>query len=91
MKNSYTPVSSSEASLKTLNDEKSGSQSPTDGTHPPYSDSYKSINLEMADGSAQESANNTSSDPSETQKFWNHIIRGIAATLAIINNIFFLP
>ncbi|WBW74598.1 wtf meiotic driver [Schizosaccharomyces osmophilus] len=54
MKNSYTPVSICEASLKTLNDEKSGIQS-SDGTPPPYSDSYKFIDLEMADGSAQTS------------------------------------
>ncbi|WBW72112.1 wtf meiotic driver [Schizosaccharomyces osmophilus] len=36
MKNSYTPVSSLEASLKTLNDEKSGIQI-SDGTPPRYS------------------------------------------------------
>ncbi|WBW74449.1 wtf meiotic driver [Schizosaccharomyces osmophilus] len=55
MKNNYAPVSSSEASFKTLNDEKSGIQS-SDGTPPPYSDSYKFSDLEMADGSAHSSA-----------------------------------
>ncbi|WBW73684.1 wtf meiotic driver [Schizosaccharomyces osmophilus] len=49
MKNKYTPISDSDDSSKTLNDEKVDSQSfPSDGTPPPYSASTKFIDLEMA-------------------------------------------
>ncbi|WBW71725.1 wtf meiotic driver [Schizosaccharomyces osmophilus] len=49
MKNKYTPISDSDDSSKTLNDEKADSQSsPSDGTPPPYSASTKFIDLEMA-------------------------------------------
>ncbi|EPX71790.1 uncharacterized protein SOCG_03727 [Schizosaccharomyces octosporus yFS286] len=72
MKNKYTPVSDSDESFKTLIDEKADTHS-SDGTPPPYSASNKFIDLEMADGSvqnsAQESANNTRSDTSEKNKF----------------------
>ncbi|WBW70802.1 wtf meiotic driver [Schizosaccharomyces osmophilus] len=60
MKNKYTPISDSDDSSKTLNDEKADSRSsPSDGTPPPYSASNKFIDLEMADGSAQNSAQDT--------------------------------
>ncbi|WBW71640.1 wtf meiotic driver [Schizosaccharomyces osmophilus] len=58
MKNKYTPISDSDDSSKTLNDEKSDTHS-ADGTPPPYSASNKFIDLEMADGSAQNSAQDT--------------------------------
>ncbi|WBW72371.1 wtf meiotic driver [Schizosaccharomyces osmophilus] len=49
MKNKYTPISDSDDSSKTLNDEKADSQSsPSDGTPPPYTASTKFIDLEMA-------------------------------------------
>ncbi|WBW73999.1 wtf meiotic driver [Schizosaccharomyces osmophilus] len=49
MKNKYTPISDSDESSKTLNDEKADSRSsPSDGTPPPYTASYKFIDLEMA-------------------------------------------
>ncbi|WBW71798.1 wtf meiotic driver [Schizosaccharomyces osmophilus] len=49
MKNKYTPISDSDDSSKTLNDEKADSQSsPSDGTPPPYSVSKKNVDLEMA-------------------------------------------
>ncbi|WBW74310.1 wtf meiotic driver [Schizosaccharomyces osmophilus] len=60
MKNKYTPILDSDDSSKTLNDEKADSRSsPSDGTPPPYSVSTKFIDLEMADGSAQNSAQDT--------------------------------
>ncbi|EPX71272.1 uncharacterized protein SOCG_01491 [Schizosaccharomyces octosporus yFS286] len=65
MKNKYTSVSDSEESLKTLTDEKLDTHS-ADSTPPPYSAPNKFIDLEMADGStqhsAQESTNNIGSD-----------------------------
>ncbi|EPX73465.1 uncharacterized protein SOCG_02689 [Schizosaccharomyces octosporus yFS286] len=67
MKNKYTPVSDSDDSFKVLNDEKSDARSlDGTGTPPPYSAPNKFIDLEMADGStqhsAQESTNNIGSD-----------------------------
>ncbi|WBW74990.1 wtf meiotic driver [Schizosaccharomyces osmophilus] len=60
MKNKYSPISDSDDSSKTLNDEKADSRSsPSDGTPPPYTASSKFIDLEMADGSAQNSAQDT--------------------------------
>ncbi|EPX75394.1 uncharacterized protein SOCG_04636 [Schizosaccharomyces octosporus yFS286] len=71
MKNKYTPVSDSDESFKTLIDEKADIHS-SDGTPPPYSASNKFIDLEMADGSAQnsaqESVDNTRSDPSANKE-----------------------
>ncbi|EPX73874.1 uncharacterized protein SOCG_03093 [Schizosaccharomyces octosporus yFS286] len=65
MKNKYSPVSDSDESFKTLIDEKSDIHS-SEGTPPPYSAPNKFIDLEMADGSAQhsaqESTNNAGSD-----------------------------
>ncbi|EPX70446.1 uncharacterized protein SOCG_04760 [Schizosaccharomyces octosporus yFS286] len=93
MKNKYTPVSDSEESLKTLTDEKADTHS-ADGTPPPYSASNKFIDLEMADGSAQnsaqESANNTMSGPSEKNKFQCHFWRGIATTQLLLYHFVFL-
>ncbi|EPY52298.1 hypothetical protein, variant [Schizosaccharomyces cryophilus OY26] len=49
MKNKYSPISDSDDSSKTLNDEKADSRSsPSDGTPPPYTASNKFIDLEMA-------------------------------------------
>ncbi|EPY53049.1 hypothetical protein SPOG_03603 [Schizosaccharomyces cryophilus OY26] len=48
MKNKYTPVSDSDDSSKTLNDEKAESRPLSDGTPPPYSASKKYIDLEIA-------------------------------------------
>ncbi|EPX74054.1 uncharacterized protein SOCG_03268 [Schizosaccharomyces octosporus yFS286] len=67
MKNNYAPVSDSDDSFKVLNDEKSDARSlDGTGTPPSYSATNKFIDLEMADGSAQhsaqESTNNTGSD-----------------------------
>ncbi|EPX74499.1 uncharacterized protein SOCG_01983 [Schizosaccharomyces octosporus yFS286] len=67
MKNNYAPVSDSDDSFKVLNDEKSDARSlDGTGTPPPYSAPNKFIDLEMADGStqhsAQESTNNAGSD-----------------------------
>ncbi|EPX72390.1 uncharacterized protein SOCG_00154 [Schizosaccharomyces octosporus yFS286] len=67
MKNQYTPVSDSDDSFKVLNDEKSDARSlDGTGTPPSYSAPNKFIDLEMADGStqhsAQESTNNAGSD-----------------------------
>ncbi|EPX73742.1 uncharacterized protein SOCG_02960 [Schizosaccharomyces octosporus yFS286] len=67
MKNNYAPVSDSDDSFKVLNDEKSDARSlDGTGTPPPYSTPNKFIDLEMADGSAQhsaqESTNNAGSD-----------------------------
>ncbi|EPX70881.1 uncharacterized protein SOCG_04077 [Schizosaccharomyces octosporus yFS286] len=57
MKNKYTPVSDSDDSFKVLNDEKSDARSlDGSGTPPPYSAPNKFFDLEMADGSAQHSA-----------------------------------
>ncbi|EPX70992.1 uncharacterized protein SOCG_01213 [Schizosaccharomyces octosporus yFS286] len=65
MKNKYSPLSDSDESFKTLIDEKSDIHS-SEGTPPPYSAPNKFIDLEMADGSAQhsaqESTNNAGSD-----------------------------
>ncbi|WBW74977.1 wtf meiotic driver [Schizosaccharomyces osmophilus] len=58
MKNKYTPISDSDDSSNTLNDEKADTHS-SDGTPPPYSASNKFIDLEIADGSAQNSAQDT--------------------------------
>ncbi|EPX74930.1 uncharacterized protein SOCG_02409 [Schizosaccharomyces octosporus yFS286] len=55
MKNKYSPVSDSDESFKTLIDEKSDIHS-SEGTPPPYSAPNKFIDLEMADGSTQHSA-----------------------------------
>ncbi|EPX75236.1 uncharacterized protein SOCG_04480 [Schizosaccharomyces octosporus yFS286] len=75
MKNKYSPVSDSDESFKTLIDEKSDIHS-SEGTPPPYSATNKFIDLEMADGSAQhsaqESTNNTGSD--STYSKWIIII-----------------
>ncbi|EPX71659.1 uncharacterized protein SOCG_01874 [Schizosaccharomyces octosporus yFS286] len=75
MKNKYTPVSDSDESFKTLIDEKADIHS-SDGTPPPYSAPNKFIDLEMADGSAQhsaqESTNITGSD--STYSKWIIII-----------------
>ncbi|EPX72532.1 uncharacterized protein SOCG_00295 [Schizosaccharomyces octosporus yFS286] len=71
MKNKYSPVSDSDESFKTLIDEKSDIHS-SEGTPPPYSAPNKFIDLEMADGSAQhsaqESTNNAGSD--STYSMW---------------------
>ncbi|EPX75020.1 uncharacterized protein SOCG_02499 [Schizosaccharomyces octosporus yFS286] len=57
MKNKYSPVSDSDDSFKVLNDEKSDARSlDGTGTPPPYSAPNKFIDLEMADGSTQHSA-----------------------------------
>ncbi|WBW70837.1 wtf meiotic driver [Schizosaccharomyces osmophilus] len=49
MKNKYSPISDSDDSSKTLNDEKADSRSsPSDGTPPPYTASNKFVDLEMA-------------------------------------------
>ncbi|EPX72701.1 uncharacterized protein SOCG_00463 [Schizosaccharomyces octosporus yFS286] len=57
MKNNYAPVSDSDDSFKVLNDEKSDARSlDGTGTPPPYSAPKKFIDLEMADGSTQHSA-----------------------------------
>ncbi|EPX70844.1 uncharacterized protein SOCG_04114 [Schizosaccharomyces octosporus yFS286] len=77
MKNNYTPVSDSDDSFKVLNDEKSDARSlDGTGTPPPYSAPNKFIDLEMADGSAQhsaqESTNNAGSD--STYSKWIIII-----------------
>ncbi|EPX73562.1 uncharacterized protein SOCG_02783 [Schizosaccharomyces octosporus yFS286] len=65
MKNKYSPVPDSDESFNTLIDEKSDIHS-SEGTPPPYSAPNKFIDLEMADGSAQhsaqESTNNIGSD-----------------------------
>ncbi|EPX73388.1 uncharacterized protein SOCG_01137 [Schizosaccharomyces octosporus yFS286] len=93
MKNKYTPVSDSEESLKTLTDEKSDTRS-SEGTPPPYSASNKFINLEMADGSAQNSAelseNNIRSDPSPNKQWWKTPVIGTVTIITIIYNIVFL-
>ncbi|EPX72115.1 uncharacterized protein SOCG_04808 [Schizosaccharomyces octosporus yFS286] len=73
MKNNYAPVSDSDDSFKVLNDEKSDARSlDGTGTPPPYSAPNKFIDLEMADGStqhsAQESTNNIGSD--STYSMW---------------------
>ncbi|WBW71342.1 wtf meiotic driver [Schizosaccharomyces osmophilus] len=80
MKNKYSPISDSDDSSKTLNDEKADSQSfPSDGTPPPYSASNKFIDLEMADGSAQNSANNSGWDVVLCQK----VLAGILLPITI--------
>ncbi|WBW70850.1 wtf meiotic driver [Schizosaccharomyces osmophilus] len=80
MKNKYTPISDSDDSSKTLNDEKVVSQSsPFDGTPPPYTASNKFIDLEMADGSAQNSANNSGWDVVLCQK----VLAGILLPITI--------
>ncbi|EPX73461.1 uncharacterized protein SOCG_02685 [Schizosaccharomyces octosporus yFS286] len=88
MKNKYTPVSDSEESLKTLTDEKSDTHS-ADGTPPPYSASNKFIDLEMADGSAQnsaqESVDNTRSDPLTNEKWWKNFSIGTATIILFYN------
>ncbi|EPX73226.1 uncharacterized protein SOCG_00981 [Schizosaccharomyces octosporus yFS286] len=93
MKNKYTPVSESEESLKTLTDEKADTRS-SEGTPPPYSASNKFIDLEMADGSAQnfaqESANNIRSDPSPNKQWWKTPVIGTLTIITIIYNIVFL-
>ncbi|EPX72007.1 uncharacterized protein SOCG_06181 [Schizosaccharomyces octosporus yFS286] len=75
MKNKYSPVSDSDESFNTLIDEKSDIHS-SEGTPPPYSAPNKFIDLEMADGSAQhsaqESTNNAGSD--STYSKWIIII-----------------
>ncbi|EPX74598.1 uncharacterized protein SOCG_02081 [Schizosaccharomyces octosporus yFS286] len=75
MKNKYSPVSDSDESFKTLIDEKSDIHS-SEVTPPPYSAPNKFIDLEMADGSAQhsaqESTNNAGSD--STYSKWIIII-----------------
>ncbi|EPX74837.1 uncharacterized protein SOCG_02319 [Schizosaccharomyces octosporus yFS286] len=71
MKNKYSPVSDFDESFKTLIDEKSDIHS-SEVTPPPYSAPNKFIDLEMADGSAQhsaqESTNNAGSD--STYSMW---------------------
>ncbi|EPX71706.1 uncharacterized protein SOCG_01920 [Schizosaccharomyces octosporus yFS286] len=93
MKNKYTSVSDSEESLKTLNDEKSDTRS-SEGTPPPYSASNKFIDLEMADGSAQhsaqESVDNTRSDPSANKECWKTFAAGIMTIITILYNLVFL-
>ncbi|EPX71378.1 uncharacterized protein SOCG_01596 [Schizosaccharomyces octosporus yFS286] len=88
MKNKYTSVSDSEESLKTLTDEKSDTHS-ADGTPPPYSASNKFIDLEMADGSAQnsaqESVDNTRSDPLTNEKWWKNFSIGTATIILFYN------
>ncbi|WBW73815.1 wtf meiotic driver [Schizosaccharomyces osmophilus] len=80
MKNKYTPISGSDDSSKTLNDEKADSRSsPSDGTPPPYTASTKFIDLEMADGSAQNSANNSGWDVVLCQK----VLAGILLPITI--------
>ncbi|WBW71965.1 wtf meiotic driver [Schizosaccharomyces osmophilus] len=79
MKNKYTPISDSDDSSKTLNDEKADSRSsPSDGTPPPYTASTKFIDLEMADGSAQnsaqESVNNSGSGWTNTWQIIMHLL-----------------
>ncbi|EPX75232.1 uncharacterized protein SOCG_04476 [Schizosaccharomyces octosporus yFS286] len=93
MKNKYTPVSDSDDSFKVLNDEKANSQSsPSDGT--PYSASNKLIDLEMADGSAQNSAelpeNNIRSDPSPNKQWWKTPVMGTVTIITTIYNLVFL-
>ncbi|WBW73517.1 wtf meiotic driver [Schizosaccharomyces osmophilus] len=95
MKNKYSPISDSDDSSKTLNDEKADSRSsPSDGTPPPYTASNKFIDLEMADGSAQnsaqESVNNTRSDPSTNEEWWKNFSVGIMTIIAILYNTVFL-
>ncbi|EPX71657.1 uncharacterized protein SOCG_01872 [Schizosaccharomyces octosporus yFS286] len=93
MKNKYTSVSDSEESLKTLNDEKSDTRS-SEGTPPPYSASNKFIDLEMADGSAQNSAelseNNIRSDPSPNKQWWKTPVIGTVTIITILYNLVFL-
>ncbi|WBW75523.1 wtf meiotic driver [Schizosaccharomyces osmophilus] len=95
MKNKYTPISDSDDSSKTLSDEKADSRSsPSDGTPPPYSASNKFIDLEMADGSAQnsaqESVNNIRSDPLTNKEWWKDFSVGIMTIIAILYNTVFL-
>ncbi|EPX73392.1 uncharacterized protein SOCG_01141 [Schizosaccharomyces octosporus yFS286] len=93
MKNKYTPVSDSEESSKTLTDEKADTRS-SEGTPPPYSASNKFIDLEMADGhvqnSAQESVDNTRSDPSANKECWKTFAAGIMTIITILYNLVFL-
>ncbi|EPX73359.1 uncharacterized protein SOCG_01109 [Schizosaccharomyces octosporus yFS286] len=93
MKNKYTPVSDSEESSKTLTDEKADTRS-SEGTPPPYSASNKFIDLEMADGSAQNSAelseNNIRSDPSPNKQWWKTPVIGTVTIITIIYNIVFI-
>ncbi|EPX71679.1 uncharacterized protein SOCG_01894 [Schizosaccharomyces octosporus yFS286] len=93
MKNKYTPVSDSEESLKTLTDEKADTRS-SEGTPPPYSASNKFIDLEMADGSAQnsaqESVDNTRSDPSANKECWKDFFVGLMTIITILYNLVFL-
>ncbi|EPX70464.1 uncharacterized protein SOCG_04742 [Schizosaccharomyces octosporus yFS286] len=93
MKNKYTPVSDSDESFKTLIDEKVDTHS-SDGTPPPYSASNKFIDLEMADGSAQNSAelsgNNIRSDPSPNKQRWKTPVIGTVTIITIIYNIVFI-
>ncbi|EPX74597.1 uncharacterized protein SOCG_02080 [Schizosaccharomyces octosporus yFS286] len=88
MKNKYTSVSDSEESLKTLTDEKADTHS-SDGTPPPYSASNKFIDLEIADGSAQnsaqESANNTRSDSSANKEWWKNFFVGLMTIILFYN------
>ncbi|EPX71221.1 uncharacterized protein SOCG_01439 [Schizosaccharomyces octosporus yFS286] len=88
MKNKYTPVSDSDESFKTLIDEKTDIHS-SDGTPPPYSASNKFIDLEMADGSAQnsaqESVDNTRSDPLTNEKWWENFSIGTATIILFYN------
>ncbi|WBW73035.1 wtf meiotic driver [Schizosaccharomyces osmophilus] len=95
MKNKYSPISDSDDSSKTLNDEKADSRSsPSDGTPPPYSVSKKNVDLEMADGSAQNSAqdtvNNIRSDPLTNKEWWKNFFVGIMTIIAILYNTVFL-
>ncbi|EPX74836.1 uncharacterized protein SOCG_02318 [Schizosaccharomyces octosporus yFS286] len=93
MKNKYTSVPDSEESLKTLTDEKSDTHS-ADGTPPLYSASNKFIDLEMADGSAQnsaqESVDNTRSDPSANKECWKDFFVGLMTIITILYNLVFL-
>ncbi|EPX75396.1 uncharacterized protein SOCG_04638 [Schizosaccharomyces octosporus yFS286] len=91
MKNKYTPVSDSEESSKTLTDEKADTRS-SEGTPPPSSNKF--IDLEMADGSAQNSAelseNNIRSDPSPNKQWWKTPVIGTVTIITIIYNIVFI-
>ncbi|EPX72515.1 uncharacterized protein SOCG_00278 [Schizosaccharomyces octosporus yFS286] len=73
MKNKYSPVSDSDESFKTLIDEKSDIHS-SEGTPPPYSAPNKFIDLEMADGSAQHSAQESTNNAGSDSKYSKWII-----------------
>ncbi|EPX72319.1 uncharacterized protein SOCG_00084 [Schizosaccharomyces octosporus yFS286] len=93
MKNKYSPLSDSDESFKTLIDEKSDIHS-SEGTPPPYSAPNKFIDLEMADGStqhsAQESTNNAGSDSTYSMWVSANIFLFFASLVYVVTSSIFL-